>query len=1284
MVRTSVFHRTAGLALALAGWAAGSALAAWQAPMPEGMDMRVAVPRMAAPPKIDGTIDPEEWRGAAGFSGVGGCNSNLLFARPTVFWMGWNPDGIYVAAKVWIRPGYKPQAAGRQPGAAIVFDDTLEFHWLPMGRNVPDGRTTSSYKWLINALGFDGDKMRVSVGQQFMNWAPDFDIASRLTDTGTAPLGGRWLEFEFATTWQDFELNAPHRAGDTWKMMLGSNHMYASWDQARIPCTTSYFDPDGYAVFTLVEDQPAVQLVMDDYPMPNEGTLKARWRIHNPTAKPVEIDLLARVSAMPVKATVEGEEAARVERTVTVAPGATETLPVSAAYADAVTQQGGLLFQAQRDGELLYRHFTFFRPGFPEVSRQPAEPPKEAFPIAVDFNPARNVVALTFDSYYLDDPGAAREVSWRIAGADGGALAEGTLSDPVHYFFRTRAGLGDLAPGEYTAEARMKLADGSTLGPERKTFTKLDEAKAFADWWNTELGDIERVIPPFTAIGREGSTFTPWGRSYTLDALGLPREIARRASRVSAAPARVVAVVEGEEHVIPVAPEPELTETTDWRVRFRGEAAGAGLALRAEGWLEQDGMVQVALTYGPAGEPVTVDALRLEFPLSNEQGETLLCLGTGGNYASRTTIILPPEEQGTLWNTLLSPGGNGAQMTVGNFYPLVWVGNEQRGLMWYADSDEGWVPTDAVPSHELRREGGMLVLSNQLVGEPFLLDAPRTVTFTYMASPFRPMAKNWRSSIYSENGTFSGPNKKQKDADGNVLVDGWNWLTPPSENPEEWSAMWARYKKIADARIRKLRWHDPATARNKYGSTVHTSLPLMGYGWKSPDKRVTGYFAADWVTGRDSWNKTEQDYFLYIADRAFREGGLRTIYWDIYHLHQHKAPLAGLGYELPDGRVQPAYNALNIRRFMMRMWALMFDRGLTPGAQVTHATNDYCLPGSGWVEAMLDGEYHSLGDDSIVDWVDGYPIDRMRAMSVSGQFGNQITWMGLIQMSDKERAKRVWQSKTRYTRLYDTWRGWGALWMPPFDWGLNEMDYHPFWRAPAVSVSDTNVLVSAWTSPKRAVLVWFNYDRANPRGAAVKLDLDALGLTVDTPWPGALAVRTMDGGEVALDPATGTLTLPATAAHQGGTLGLRAVEKAHHDRLLAALRRAAAPLGPDAAPQEVPAEVLDYGFADAAVDVLPAGGAVRCATPGVSVNAIRLPDRVLIALANTGAQPANAAVDVDLDALGLVPEEVWVEFVRERDFGPGNGKAKLDFHGRRLAVPGVQPGQLRLVAVRRF
>jgi len=1013
-----------------------------------------AVPRTTTPPTIDGTIDAAEWRGALALSGLAQQNpgGNLLIMRPTTFYLMWDDVNIYLACRTWIMPEYKPQVSGRAHNTATAFDDGMEFNIMSLGKNVSEAGSDSSYKFFINALGTLGDMGRVSVGQIFRTWQPRFEIAVRQSDDGTAPLGGSWWEAEVVLPGQVFGMDGANQTGDVWKMLLAFNHI-PGWMQAAIPINSGYFDHSGFPSFVLTDDAPAVQVTMDTLPGIKDGTAAVDFHIHNPTAAATQVQVTARFERWMNVNTAEP----LLERTATLelAPGATETFALNEPLplAELGERTGGIWYHVTQGERELYRYYSFFKPGYDQRWVK-FFPPKEAFPLEVGFNPVRNNLQLRGDSYYLDDPSAAVALHYEIQrDGDKKPVIEGRLDKVTYFYFEDLMQLPALPEGQYTLTARMELADGTLLGPETKTFRKLNEAKAFADWWNNDLGHTERLIKPYTALIGRGNRIALWGREYRLNALGLPTAITAADGNVLAGAARLVVVADGKEHVVALTGSPRYTERKPWRRRFTGQARGAGLRFSVSGEIEQDGLVTLNLSYEPDGRaPVTIEALRIEFPVRNEVAELLVCIGAGGNYASHSAIELPAAKTGQLWSTL-DTGIGGSHMQVGSFYPQVWLGNDQRGLLWAADSDQGWTPVNDVPAHEvLRTDNAEVVLRNNIISVAETLSSKRTLKFSYIASPFKPLPKGWRMAIYCENGTFTTPDfKVRKHPETGREINGWNWLNPPSHNPAEWAELWAGFKEKADADVHARQHHDPAHVRNHQGSRyTHTSIPMYGYGPQTSDGRVSGYFASEW--GRGNYNATMRDYLMYLLDRSFGEGGLRTVYWDIFYAGVFSELQAGYGYELPDGRVQPTFHGYNLRRFMMRLYALMQDHNLYPGANVTHSSNAYPLIAFPWIDAVMDGEFVFFRDATTGDFSDFYSPERMRSMAVAHNFGISVSWMLLNYKTNDASKWRLFRNFIDWHRMHDTWRCQDGR-IPPnsiLEWGLNDaaLQYLPYTGAP--------------------------------------------------------------------------------------------------------------------------------------------------------------------------------------------------------------------------------------------
>lgn len=1079
---------------------------------------RFLIPRMSHPPVLDGKIETQEWQEALAISGAAAQGTNELHPRPTTFYLAWDNDNLYLACRSWVMPDHKPRVGGRGPNQAQTGDAGLELVLTPRGKNVPEGRPEIGYKFNVNCLGYDGNLQKTTLGQMMMNWLPVFKNAVSLGSPGSGPRGGRWWQIEMVMPAREFELSGPNRVGDAWGVMLGMNGMSADFSFDRIPCNSGYFIPTGHCVGVLAEKVPAMQMLMDEFPGPCEGMAQTLFRVYNPTAEPVTVMIAARYSALRKTDNKEEvvEELLRDEPALTAAPGQTAEYRLAQKLPKELgTDRGAIRYRVTlKDTELL-RYAAYFRTN--SAAALLKTPPRTtAFPITGSFDPLGSTLLVGCDSYYLDQPESAAAFTYQLtADKDGRVVTQGVLTKAVNYQFSELLRLPVLQPGTYTLQATLRTADGKAGATEKCVIEKKDEAKEFAAWWNNDLGSTKRVIWPFTAMKRQKNRVSMWGRDYDLDGLGLPRSITANGGELTAAAARIVVTVAGKEQVIRLASGPTFTATKDWRVSFTGTATGAGLRFNSQGWVEQDGLCYVELSYQPDGkQPVTIDALRLEYPLNAKDAQCLYSVGAGNNFAPRTTKTLANKE-GLLWSTL-ETGRAGSHMLVGSFYPTVWVGNHRRGLMWWGDNDQGWIPDNAVPAHSVVRKGTEVVLVNHIVGTQVSLADKRTIAFGYMATPFRPLPKGWRASITSEDGGFKGPHKGRVDPKTKQMIDTWCVLHPPSYDPEEWAGLWAEYKPKADEFVTRTQVFNPHRARSSAGSYPHTSIPIIGYP-VSYTKEPGAYLAAAWQGGRyRNFSKSHSDYLLYLISRSVKEGGIRSFYWDLVSPSCAESEQAGLGYRLPDGRMQPGYFGFNFRRFSMRLYALCNDLGLSPGGVGVHSTNSFFLVANPWIDAVLDGEEHQVMDSSPFDWVDGFSVARMRALACPHNFGNVISWMHIMQVGG-QRGFELQSQQVEYMRLFDAWARTFTPEIVPtslLEWGINDerVEYTPFWENATATTGDKEILVSMWRLPDRVMLGVFNNNRKEKKNAVIHIDLDTLDLVPALPWQEFIRVTALDKG----------------------------------------------------------------------------------------------------------------------------------------------------------------------------
>ena len=161
---------------------------------------------------------------------------------------------------------------------------------------------------------------------------------------------------------------------------------------------------------------------------------------------------------------------------------------------------------------------------------------------------------------------------------------------------------------------------------------------------------------------------------------------------------------------------------------------------------------------------------------------------------------------------------------------------------------------------------------------------------------------------------------------------------------------------------------------------------------KTLEPGLYDYFGADWQTekGGESLNKSYRDYMTYLMNLHVRDGGCAHYYFDISFSRSTAALIAGLGYRLPDGRVQPGSMDGTLRAWYQRVWALMAENGLYPGGVSGHATHSIALRALPWTDAILDSEY------AMTDPITVYTKDAMIAMSCPHNFGVNISHLGYM------------------------------------------------------------------------------------------------------------------------------------------------------------------------------------------------------------------------------------------------------------------------------------------------
>jgi len=304
---------------------------------------------------------------------------------------------------------------------------------------------------------------------------------------------------------------------------------------------------------------------------------------------------------------------------------------------------------------------------------------------------------------------------------------------------------------------------------------------------------------------------------------------------------------------------------------------------------------------------------------------------------------------GTVWDSSKVPY---QKMTVGSFVPIVWLGNLNSGLTWFADSDQGWWPSAKKAAIEIVRTPQTVELVVNLAVEAAELTAPRKIEFGLNVNPVRAVNESRGSAnvfgFLKETGR-------------------WDPKVTPSQS-------FAR------------RYPDNIELNRKYTTAVHgfgeIFSPYTEMSWEDFWKAEGDYFREEWYDEEEGGNvlkcESSNDCLLYWTERWIQDAKLDGYYFDNIFCRLNYNTHAGSAYRLPDGRIQPGYDLWGMRSHLKRI-RTVFEKYRDPVRIVIHNTEFQFGPIMGFADLAMGGERPTPTGGGR-DFMDMYPRDHMDVM----------------------------------------------------------------------------------------------------------------------------------------------------------------------------------------------------------------------------------------------------------------------------------------------------------------
>lgn len=683
----------------------------------------------------------------------------------------------------------------------------------------------------------------------------------------------------------------------------------------------------------------------------------------------------------------------------------------------------------------------------------------------------------------------------------------------------------------------------SREGVRFATRTLLDKWPGDFPWLGSREGITRKVRAPWTPLevsaSPKGLAVGCWGRTHTFAKTAFASQVTSAGRRLLAAPLRPAATVNGEEvrwtrgRIAPVSAGPGQV------VFDRRFESPSGLTVTARTEIDFDGMVRVDWSVASKAV-VRLDALSLEMALPEVQARYLYHFP--GSWGEARNVGALPE----------------GDLRLG-FRPYIWLGDEERGISWFAESDAGFHVADPGGVTEILRREDRVVLRVNHVTTPVKLVPgaasgggftgfgtedlePLTpggvvtdrlsYTFGFQATPVKEIREDaWDHRILCIN---------QSSTTGRLQVDG------------------ALLDKCAASGVRAVVLFEHWSDAEGYTSTPHAAeVRKFVADCKERGLQVLLYFGflisdiiSEWqAVGKDAlilpkggypvfhyqpqpeqsaWrvclNSAWQDLLVDGMARIMDEFGIDGVYLD-----GTEYPFGccntehGCGHVRPDGSIAPTYPIFAVRSAMRRIHEVVKSRRRKGHVNV-HNSTCMTMPTLGWATSYWDGEQFQ-GVGSGVDVAELLPLDAFRAEFMGRQWGVPAEFL-------HAGAAYTYEQAWAFTLLHDVpvrphypdeqLDLAASIWRVMDTFGRKKAEWLPYWsNGNVVRVSPVNAHASLYRHPENGLLAVVSNMDGEQRTVTVKLNLDRLGLT-----PGAGAADALGGEAIALRDGAMQLTLP--------------------------------------------------------------------------------------------------------------------------------------------------------------
>ena len=647
--------------------------------------------------------------------------------------------------------------------------------------------------------------------------------------------------------------------------------------------------------------------------------------------------------------------------------------------------------------------------------------------------------------------------------------------------------LKNLPEGDYTVAAELAGANGVVLAERRRNFHRYVRPDTISATAGTQT-----AWRGWTPVARRNADILCWNRSYRLSDTIFPEKMISAGRDLLHGAPEFRYTRNGIHKTLKSATLKVLSESPE-KVTLAVNGGNEDVQVSGTIAVEYDGAVIYRLSLEPRHRNIRDFALLLRLNPAEAQ---MILEGTEHTFRDEK-------------NRIGSRIGWQRRMP---FQFKFGIGNGDRSLYWFIESDRNWLPYDRDDAVLVTRRKDCVEVKLQVVSGNHVL-APGVWKCGFIATPIKPVnfdleglrvVHAWPGGQYfsSDPADYSRFNiRKAFEYGARVIIlhEYWPRYYGGCEpvNPEDLK----RFVREAHALGMRVLLYRSHLANEKEPSQAYYNRNWLAYPVVAYVKSESRPYS-DGVT-RCPEGKDFIDYSIASNEKLLLDYGIDGFYYDIaanpcangshgcgYEPEQRGTAASGhtnitIGMDVQENRPNPyagrrvTWSLLREREFWRRMYNMVHEHRGEKGLVIAHvswATDAiYC--------AFSDSVCHS--EFSACNW-DGQKLpspDQYR-LFFSKQFwglpGNYLCYqpaqLSLLGMALLHRETYWMKTYGNYSFFKeDNYRMCGKAWKILSDFGVNEAQWHPYYeKAPAVAASGKNVYASYWSKDGKLLAVVAN------------------------------------------------------------------------------------------------------------------------------------------------------------------------------------------------------------------